>query len=88
MALPEYGAVADHSSWARGNALPEIRGQYFYSDFCSGWLSSFTLAGGAATACIDWNIANVGQVLSFGTDAAGELYLLSATGKVYRIVRG
>ena len=71
----------------RGSAIPELRGRYFYSDFCSGWLRSFVYRDGAAAEEVDWNIANVGQIYSFGEDAQNELYLLVSTGKAYRIVR-
>lgn len=71
----------------RGTALPELAGQYLYSDYCSGWLKSFSYSNGAASAVTDWGITNVGNILSFGQDAQNELYLLSGTGKVYRIVR-
>lgn len=71
----------------RGTALPELAGHYLYSDYCSGWLKSFTYSNGSASAVTDWNITNVGNILSFGEDAQKELYMLSATGRVYRIVR-
>ena len=71
----------------RGTALPELAGQYLYSDYCSGWLKSFIYSNGAASAVTDWGISNVGNILSFGQDAQNELYMLSGTGKVYRIVR-
>ena len=71
----------------RGSAIPELRGRYFYSDFCSGWLRSFVYRDGAAAEEVDWNIANVGQIYSFGEDAQNELYVLASTGKAYRIVR-
>ncbi|APA70345.1 PQQ-dependent sugar dehydrogenase [Janthinobacterium sp. 1_2014MBL_MicDiv] len=71
----------------RGAALPELAGQYLYSDYCSGWLKSFGYSNGAASAVKDWGIANVGNIMSFGQDAQNELYMLSATGTVYRIVR-
>ena len=71
----------------RGAALPELAGHYLYSDYCSGWLKSFTYSNGSASAVTDWNITNVGNILSFGQDAQKELYMLSATGRVYRIVR-
>jgi len=29
----------------RGAAIPEIRGHYFYSDYCSGWIKSFSVVG-------------------------------------------
>lgn len=71
----------------RGAAMPEVRGSYFYSDYCSGWLRSFRLTGGAAADQRDWPIGDVGNVTSFGVDAAGELYMLSANGRVYRLVK-
>ena len=71
----------------RGAAIPEMRGHYFYSDYCSGWLRSFRLSGGVAADQRDWPIRNIGSVLSFGVDAAGELYLMSTNGRVYRLVR-
>ncbi|MDN2678664.1 PQQ-dependent sugar dehydrogenase [Janthinobacterium sp. SUN033] len=71
----------------RGAALPELAGQYLYSDYCSGWLKSFSYGNGTASTVTDWGIANVGNIVSFGQDAQNELYMLSGTGKVYRIVR-
>ena len=71
----------------RGTALPELAGHYLYSDFCSGWLKSFTYSNGSASAVTTWNITNVGNIVSFGQDAQKELYLLGGSGKVYRIVR-
>ena len=71
----------------RGAAIPEVRGHYFYSDYCSGWLRSFRLSGGAAVDQRDWALANIGNVTSFGVDAAGELYMLSTNGGAYRLVK-
>ena len=72
----------------RGAALPAIVGRYFYSDFCSGFVRSFAFVNGTATEQVQWPVANVGAILSFGVDASGELYALSANGTVYRIVAG
>ncbi|HJU66065.1 MAG TPA: PQQ-dependent sugar dehydrogenase [Gemmatimonadaceae bacterium] len=72
----------------RGSAIPGLAGHYLYSDLCSAWLRSFRYADGRANDARDWDIADIGAVLSFGEDAAGEIYLLSATGHVYRIVAG
>jgi glucose/arabinose dehydrogenase len=71
----------------RGTALPELAGHYLYSDYCSGWLKSFTYSNGTASAVTNWNVTNVGNILSFGQDAQNELYMLSGTGKVYKVVR-
>ena len=71
----------------RGTALPELAGHYLYSDYCSAWLKSFTYSNGTASAVTNWNVTNVGNILSFGQDAQNELYMLSGTGKVYKVVR-
>jgi hypothetical protein len=49
---------------------------------------SFAFVNGTATEQVQWPIANVGSILSFGPDASGQLYVLSANGTVYRIVAG
>jgi glucose/arabinose dehydrogenase len=69
----------------RGAAIPGIRGHYFYSDYCSGFLRSFRLVNGAATDKRDWSVGSIGSILSFGEDASGELYVLSANGIVYKL---
>jgi glucose/arabinose dehydrogenase len=71
----------------RGSAIPELQGRYFYSDFCSGWLRSFVYSNGTAAEQIDWSITNAGQIFSFGEDAQKELYMLTSTGRAYKIVR-
>jgi glucose/arabinose dehydrogenase len=71
----------------RGSAIPALAGTYFYSDFCGGWVRSFRYVGGAVTEAGSWNALEPGGgVPSFGEDSAGELYILSASGGVYRIV--
>lgn len=71
----------------RGQAIPELAGHYFYSDYCAGGLKSFRWDGGAVGAHQDWGLDTLGHVVSFGQDAAGELYILSFNGKVYKVVR-
>ena len=72
----------------RGAALPDLRGTYFYSDFCSGFIRSFRLAGTGISGERSWPELEPpeGGVASFGEDAAGELYLLTAGGGVYKVV--
>ncbi len=72
----------------RGSAIPSLQGLYFYSDYCSGWIRSFRLASGAATAQRDWpELRPGGGVTSFGEDARGELYVMTSA-VVYRISPG
>ncbi len=60
----------------RGSAIPAIRGYYFYSDYCAGFLRSFRYENGAAVDQKDWGIT-MSAVTSFGVDVAGELYVIS-----------
>ena len=76
----------------RGRALPELDGDYFYSDYCTAILRSLHWKSGAVTDHWDWKAAldpdNIlSQVSSFGEDADGELYLLSLDGPIYKLVR-
>jgi glucose/arabinose dehydrogenase len=71
----------------RGAAVPTLVGHYFYADYCEGWVRSFRLNGGAVTDARDWaSLRPGGQITSFGEDARGELYLMTAGGQVFRIV--
>jgi glucose/arabinose dehydrogenase len=70
----------------RGAAIPSLQGTYFYADYCAGWVRSFRYANNAATEQQEWAFGALGNILSFGEDADGELYILSANGAVYRIM--
>ena len=60
----------------RGSEIPDIRGHYFYSDYCAGFLKSFRYSNGTAVDEKDWGLTN-GSVTSFGVDFAGEMYMIS-----------
>ncbi len=72
----------------RGAALPALSGQYFFSDYCDGQIRSLTYADGKATAETDWTdqLGVQGQVTSFGTDSAGELYVMTIDGNLSKLV--
>ncbi|MDH3190031.1 MAG: PQQ-dependent sugar dehydrogenase [Acidimicrobiia bacterium] len=62
-----------------GTAIPEIAGQYFYSDYCGGYLRSLLFVNGDVESEIDWNlefgVPVPGRVTGFGHDVAGEMYV-------------
>jgi glucose/arabinose dehydrogenase len=60
----------------RGPAIPEVDGQFFFSDFCGGYLRSVTASGDVT----DWtdDVGVPGSVSSFGVDADGEMYVLTS----------
>lgn len=70
----------------RGTAIPELAGRYVYSDYCAGFLRSFLAVEGSATEQREWSVAKVGQVVSFGQDGQGELYVITSDG-IWKIVR-
>jgi glucose/arabinose dehydrogenase len=70
----------------RGSAITGIRGHYFYSDYCSGWLRSFRFDGGSVVDGTQWEVGDLGSVTSFGEGGDGELYILSSNGRVFRLV--
>jgi glucose/arabinose dehydrogenase len=69
----------------RGNAMPSLRGHYFYADFCEDGLRSALLNASAASAQRFWDIGAIGRIASFGVDGSGELYVLSRSGNAYRL---
>jgi glucose/arabinose dehydrogenase len=73
----------------RGQAIPEIVGDYFFADYCSGKVWSFKLADGNAGALTDWTeMLSTPQISSFGMDDAGEMYMTTLDGELYQIARG
>lgn len=68
----------------RGAAVPALQGQYLYADFCSGQVWALDADGSGKRQ--GRRIANVPQPSSFGEDAAGEVYITSFDGGLYRLV--
>ena len=71
----------------RGRKIPEIQGEYFYSDYCNSWVKSISFANGRASAPREWITRGLGSIVSFGEDGQGELYICSSNGRVYRIIK-
>jgi glucose/arabinose dehydrogenase len=72
----------------RGPSAPSLVGRYFYADFCSSWVRSFRLEGGEAVDHFDHStdFGPLSGVVSFGEDARGDMYIITLSGTVYRIV--
>lgn len=75
----------------RASSIPALRGTYFYADYSSARFWSLRMQGGAAVEqqeiTADLNPGNaVGDISSFGTNNAGEVFVTSlGGGTVYRI---
>ncbi len=80
----------------RGCTLPDLSGTYFYSDFCTPFVRTFRgFAGGVAQEQRDRTAElapgggrSLDEIVSFGEDARGELYIVDRDGELYRIVPG
>lgn len=68
----------------RGQAHPELNGNYFYGDYCTGIIWRLYPDGD------DWEpvvVSNSGlNITSFGEDLNGELYVVDRSGGIYHIV--
>ncbi|MFM8319818.1 MAG: PQQ-dependent sugar dehydrogenase [Chloroflexota bacterium] len=67
----------------RGAAHPSASGIYFYADFCQGKLWGLQRSNGSWVNQLLLDTDH--RPIAFGEDAAGELYLLTITGAVYRL---
>jgi len=77
----------------RGSAAPALQGTYFYGDFCGGWIRTLRVVDGypleeLPEVELPKYRGATDNVVSFGEDANGELYVLTAAGMVYRIAPG
>lgn len=75
----------------RGCAIPDLRGTYFFGDYCSGRIWSFRYNGQVnnftdRTGQLQPQGGWIGNISSFGQDNCGEIYIVDYTGSVYKIV--
>jgi glucose/arabinose dehydrogenase len=71
----------------RGRRSPGLDGVYFYGDYCGGWVRSLRRSGNTvvdALPPVQAPLVN-DNVVSFGEDAGGEVYVVMASGRIYRI---
>jgi glucose/arabinose dehydrogenase len=92
---PEKGQAVIGGFVYRGCAMPDVRGDYFYSDTFNNWIHTFRgVSGGDAQNLMDRSAdldppgaQSIDAVTSFGEDARGELYIADyADGEVYKII--
>ncbi|HEX8003236.1 MAG TPA: PQQ-dependent sugar dehydrogenase [Mycobacteriales bacterium] len=79
----ETGCAVTAGVVYRGS-VAALRGQFLFGDYCSGDVWSFP-AGTADSPRVTKLAFQGGHVSSFGVDAAGEVYVMSQDGEVWRI---
>jgi glucose/arabinose dehydrogenase len=83
----------------RGCRMSDLHGTYFYADYCSALINTFRVDADCVTVPAGPTIASdierkadlappgtINLITSFGEDEQGELYVLSRTGKVFKIM--
>ena len=68
----------------RGAAIPALDGAYLFADYCAGQLRALRVADGQVVDEHTFE-ASGASLVSFGTDAAGEVYVLSLGGGIFRL---
>jgi hypothetical protein len=66
--------------------LKQLKGRYLYADLCRGVIHSVVASPGHATGDRSTGL-HVSQPSSFGEGAAGQVYVASLMGPVYRFVQ-
>ncbi len=82
---PHGGCVVTGGYVYRGKAMPALDGAYVFADFCLGDLETLRPLEGGDLEHGELGV-HVDSPASFGEDAAGELYVLSLEGALYRLV--
>ena len=77
----------------RGCAIPDLSGTYFFADYCSDRIWSFEYDGQNLTDFTERTVEldpqsglSFQQIVSFGTDALGEMYIVDRSGRIFKIV--
>ncbi|MES2683109.1 MAG: PQQ-dependent sugar dehydrogenase [Pseudomonadota bacterium] len=68
----------------RGGAIPQLAGQYLYSDFCSGTVWALQHESGQR-ALANVELGSVPNPSGFTEDLSGEVYITAYDGFVYRV---
>ncbi len=67
----------------RGQRFDLIEGVYFYGDLCSGNIWGLDTASPGPGQVLR---QDVGDIVSFGEDIFGEIYVVTNAGPIYKIV--
>jgi glucose/arabinose dehydrogenase len=77
----------------RGCAIPDLRGEYFFADYCADVIFSGRFQGGVfvgptnrTSELAPGGGLDLHHITSFGEDAKGEIYICDQTGEVFKIV--
>ncbi len=81
-----YGCSITGGYVYRGSAIADLAGWYLYTDYCTGQLAALAWCEGGIDAHVAVDGLVVGGAVSFAEDGHGELYVLSQSGRIRKIV--
>ncbi|MFE1801636.1 PQQ-dependent sugar dehydrogenase [Streptomyces sp. NPDC059517] len=68
----------------RGDEIPDLKGQYVFSDYCDGTVRTLQMENGKVTGVSDLGVS-AGEVVSFVQGCDKELYVLASNGSISRL---
>jgi glucose/arabinose dehydrogenase len=71
----------------RGAAIRGLAGAYLFTDYCDGRIRAIRVEGGRTVDEHTFD-ASGSELVSFGEDASGEVYIVSLSGPIYRLEPG
>ena len=82
------GACAITGGYVYRGSVTDLRGTYFYADFCAGFVKSLRYLNGQPTEQTEWPALSPpgALVTSFGEDAMGELYVMTQGGGLFKFI--
>ena len=81
----DEGGCSVTGGYVYHGSMPEWNGIYLYGDYCTGYVwGLINVAGGWQHKLLFQPNA---RITSFGQDTAGEIYIVSDTGEVYKLTR-
>src|SRR5690606_2514954 len=69
----------------RGAGISSLTGAYLFTDYCDGRIRALRASDGATVEERTYDDVEGSDVVSFGEDGDGEVYVLSIAGPIYRI---
>ena len=79
----------------RGCSMPDLQGAYFFAEYCNDWIRTLRVENGKAVNIQDRSAeirssltdpSPLSEIVAFGVDGRGEVYICDLPGKLYRVI--
>jgi glucose/arabinose dehydrogenase len=83
--IPEEGCAVVGGVVYRGDVIAGLDGSYLFGDYCNPTLRALEIDAGEVVRQVTFDDVAVQDLVSFGEDNHGEVYLVSLNGPIYRL---